>query len=75
MNKLLKASIGGVVRAGLVYLGAKGYLDSTGIAPDDFVDALNTIIDGSLIVFPVLWSIWHKVKVANVIADAKAGLL
>ena len=67
MNPLAKAWIGSVVRAALVYAGAHGV---------NFGDAnVDQIVDALLIIGPVIWSLIHKVKVQNTIADAKEGLL
>ena len=67
MNPLAKAWIGGIVRAGLVYLGAKGV---------NFGDSsVDQLVDAVLVVGPVIWSIVQKVRTHNTIADAKAGLL
>jgi hypothetical protein len=67
MNPLLKASIGGIVRAALVYLGAHG-VDLGNHDADQ-------IIDAALVIGPVIWSIAHKIEVHNLIADARAGFL
>lgn len=67
MNPVLKALSGAVVRWLMVFAGAHGVELGS--------EQAETLVNAALIVVPLLWSAYQKVRTHETIKDAKAGLL
>lgn len=62
MNPVTKAITSAVVRWLMTIAGTHG-VDTSGVVGEDLAGALNAVIDGVLIIVPIVWSAIHKVKV------------
>lgn len=66
MNPVISAIAASAVRWLMVFAGAHGVELGS--------DQAETIVNAALVIIPLLWSAFHKVKVDAKIKEAKAGV-